>query len=177
MVIRQPAVNQYFCSTGLAILEDIMKYISPSASPANQMLSLRVLCNLFSQSTGEKFNIKHRGSILGSAVNCLQGSNKNIQIALTTLLLNYTVSVLRTPDEEFKPQCVSVCIQVLSHPQLDPEAVFRILVALGTLLEDDPTSVAVAKSLDIQNLLQPLSNCPEPKKVSECSKLLLSLVS
>ncbi|XP_064605533.1 phospholipase A-2-activating protein-like [Liolophura sinensis] len=176
-VIRQPAVNQYFCSTGLTSLEEVIKYISPGASAPNQMLSLRVMCNLFSQSTGEKFNMKHRDTILGAAVNCLQGSTKNIQVALTTLLLNYSVSLVRTPDEEFKPQCVSACIQVLSHPQLDPEAIFRILVALGTLLEDDPTSLAVARSLDIQNLLQPLSNHPEPKKVSECSTLLLSLLS
>ena len=111
-----------------------------------------------------------------SAIADLDGNrNKNIQIALASLLLNYTVAFQKGSDIEAKSQCLSV-VATISERLSDAEAKFRMLVGLGTLVADDNNSIALARSLDLMSLVTDLSSVADPAKVGECARLVATLL-
>jgi hypothetical protein len=57
------------------------------------VVALRTLCNMFKGETGEKLCVKHREFILTSAMNCKTSENKNVSIALSTLLIHKGINI------------------------------------------------------------------------------------
>lgn len=76
-------------------------------------------------------------------------------------------------EEAGYSQCLLAVASVMENP-LDPEAEFRLLVCLGTLISNDKSTRELAKSLDLQNLIVPMQTRVEPKKVSECAGLVIN---
>lgn len=111
-------------------------------APANdvgQMLSLRAMSNLFSSpsASGRGLLLAQRDAIVSRAIAVLPKDNKNVQVALATLLLNYAVAACaagRDQEEETQVQLITSLCMVVLEALADPEARFRALVALGTLL-------------------------------------------
>nr|CAD7403114.1 unnamed protein product [Timema cristinae] len=137
LAVRNQEVNTAICSgqIGDQLIGYLRRFLLPTSPKANQMLSLRLVCNMFAHQDGVNLVLKHRDYLLSTLVDLVPPCHKNVQIAAATLILNLAVAFNRIPNPLGQIQTVSTASTVL--PRLtDPEAQFRTLVALGTLLWD-----------------------------------------
>ena len=174
ITIKHPLVCQKFCAR-TDFLEKQLGYLTSESPAPTQIMAMRTFCNMFKQTAGEKVLIDNRDRVITPSLNCRLTPNKNVQIALATLLLNYSVYLLDKLDEEAKSQCLLAVASVLENPQ-DAEAQFRLLVCLGTLMINDAGVTGLAQSLELENLVLPLQTMTEPQKVADCAKLVLQLL-
>ncbi|XP_067409268.1 phospholipase A-2-activating protein isoform X2 [Emydura macquarii macquarii] len=175
--IRHPSVNENFCSEkdSIQFSSHLLKFLRPYGKQANQLLALRTLCNCFVSQAGQRLMMSQRDTIMSHAIELKLGGNKNIHIALATLTLNYAVWLHKVNNIEGKAQCLSVISTVMEVVQ-DLEAIFRLLVGLGTLISDDTNAVQLAKSLGVDSQIKKYASISEPAKVSECCRFVLNLL-
>lgn len=184
LALRGPDVNRrvselggpQLCSHLLALLS------AAGSSPANQMLSLRSLCNLFSHPSGEALALRERDRVLTAAQRRAavgSAANKNTQIALATLFLNYAVAFCRaTRTEEIvegKMQLLTAIATAIIE-LTDGEALFRLLVAVGTLCELDGEARDFARAIELPAKLEKLSEVEDPSKVARCASQVLAVL-
>ncbi|XP_037539850.1 phospholipase A-2-activating protein [Nematolebias whitei] len=174
LAVRHPQVNESLCgeAEGVQLCNHLLKLMRSESRPANQMLALRTLCNCFSGRHGRALLVAQRETVLSRAADLAAVRNKNIHIALATLVLNYAGCFHSRPDLEAKAQCLSVASRALETVQ-DKEAVFRLLVALGTTVASDETAQDLARSLDVGSQISKYSSVSDPSKVGECCQLVL----
>lgn len=106
---------------------------SPSSPPNNTMMAVRSLSNLFKTDmgramAGEEFNRIHQ---FASAF--LTSTNRNLIIAITTLYINYSVLLTQDNNADRTLSLLDDLSKVLTSAK-DSEAVYRALIATGTLL-------------------------------------------
>jgi len=156
-----------------------LRHLDNSSPPNCQMLSLRVLCNLFNCEEGKAVMKLYRDSVITRIMEKLfpiAEDNKNIQTVAASLLLNYAVSLGDKFDEETQVQCMSVlAINFLTFIH-DWEARFRVLVALGTLLASGPDAVEFGKTLEIKDGVRSWRIMEGPEKVTECCQLIENIL-
>ncbi|MEQ2236845.1 hypothetical protein ILYODFUR_016769 [Ilyodon furcidens] len=174
LAVRHPQVNESLCgeAEGVQLCNHLLRLMRPEGRPANQLLALRTLCNCFSGRHGRALLMSQRETILSRAADLAAVCNKNIHIALATLVLNYAGCLHSQPDLEAKAQCLSVASRALETVQ-DKEAIFRLLVALGTTVASDHTAQDLARSLGVGSQISRYSTVSEPSKVGECCQLVL----
>lgn len=174
LAVRHPQVNETLCgeAEGVQLCNHLLSLMRPEGRPANQMLALRTLCNCFSGRHGRSLLLSQRETVLSQAADLASVCNKNIHIALATLVLNYAGCLHNQPDLDAKAQCLSVASRVLETVQ-DKEAVFRLLVALGTTVASDQTAQDLARSLGVNSQITKYSSVSDPSKVAECCQLVL----
>uniref|UniRef100_A0A3Q3G4N8 Phospholipase A2-activating protein n=1 Tax=Labrus bergylta TaxID=56723 RepID=A0A3Q3G4N8_9LABR len=174
LAVRHPQVNESLCgeAEGVQLCNHLLSLMRPEGRPANQMLALRTLCNCFSGRNGRALLMAQRETVLSRAAELASVCNKNIHIALATLVLNYASCLHSQPDLEAKAQCLSVASRALETIQ-DKEAVFRLLVALGTTVASDQTAKDLARSLGVNSQISKYSSVSDPSKVAECCQLVL----
>lgn len=174
LAVRHPQVNESLCgeAEGVQLCNHLLSLMRPEGRPANQMLALRTLCNCFSGRHGRALLMAQRETVLSRAADLATVCNKNIHIALATLVLNYAGCLHSQPDLEAKAQCLSVASRALETVQ-DKEAVFRLLVALGTTVASDQTAQDLARSLGVNSQISKYSSVSDPSKVAECCQLVL----
>ncbi|KAM3857742.1 phospholipase A-2-activating protein [Diretmus argenteus] len=174
LAVRHPQVNETLCgeAEGVQLCNHLLSLMRPEGRPANQMLALRTLCNCFSGWHGRALLMAQRETVLSRAADLASVCNKNIHVALATLVLNYAGCLHGQPDLEAKAQCLSVASTALESVQ-DKEAVFRLLVALGTTLASDQTAQDLARSLGVNSQISKYSSVSDPGKVGECCQLVL----
>ncbi|XP_015277901.1 PREDICTED: phospholipase A-2-activating protein isoform X1 [Gekko japonicus] len=177
LAVRNPSVSESFCGEkdGIQFSSHLIKFLNPGGKQANQMLALRTLCNCFVHPVGQNLMMLQGDLIMSQAIELKLSSNKNIHIALATLALNYAVCLHKINNIEGKAQCLSVISTVMEIVQ-DFEAIFRLLVALGTLISGDSNAVQLAKSLGVDSQIKKYSSVSEPAKVNECCRLVLDLL-
>ncbi|TRY96521.1 hypothetical protein DNTS_014704 [Danionella cerebrum] len=175
LAVRHPEVNAQLCggTEGASLCNLLLGLMSPEGRPANQMLALRSLCNCFSGSHGRALLLGQRDAVLSRAADLRSVCNKNIHVALATLVLNYAGRLYGQAAEiEAKAQCLSVASTALEVVQ-DREAVFRLLVALGTTLSGDSTAKDLARSLGVSSQISHYARVGDPPKVGECCRLVM----
>ena len=96
------------------------------------MLIFRTFTNLFTNEPGEKSMIKQSRSILPKLLIYLPSSNKNAQIALTNVILNYCIYAYRNNDQELSNYLYD-CYTDFVDVQLESDGARRLLLGLGTL--------------------------------------------
>ena len=114
-----------------------------------------------------------KATVLEHAGNLIPTENKNCQIAVSTLVLNYTVAATNfSVDTPLQKQC-NTLISLLIVGLTDPEAKYRTLIALGTLLEASSSNVSDAKSLDMRESVKSAMMIVEQgHKIHKVAKLI-----
>lgn len=174
LAVKSKTVNEHFFNAkdGPQFIQFLFQILSESSNDANKMLVLRALCNSFSQSAGETLLLANRERVMVAVAECCRGShNKTVEVAASSLLLNYSVGFYKNRDDAAKTQCLSVTA-ALSEGFTNPEAIFRLLVCLGTLLQNDMNCIELAKSLDLSVFINKSLTMSEPSKVCECAKFV-----
>ncbi|KAJ8687853.1 hypothetical protein QAD02_023648 [Eretmocerus hayati] len=137
LVVLRKNVNDKFCTDELLRL--LRPFLENDQQGPNQMLTFRALANMMVHETGEKLCAKHQNDLLHLTSSLTQLGNKNNQVAMSTFLLNFVISRNKANDTEGRAQVLDAILKLL--PLItDPEAIFRTLVALGTLLTDPSIS-------------------------------------
>ena len=177
LAVRFEAVNSHLFSPqlGPSTLDLLSSFLALDAAPANRMLSLRTLCDAFTCKPGEGMLKAEKERIIAALGGCKGSHNKNTEIALASVMLNYAVLHHYDHAEDAKVQCLSV-VSGMIQSVTDPEASFRYLVCLGTLITGSETCSEVAKSLGLQQFVTKCCSIADPKKVSECAGLVARLL-
>ncbi|XVF01431.1 hypothetical protein REPUB_Repub04eG0088500 [Reevesia pubescens] len=133
------------------LMEMIMKVTTDPALPANLLTSIRAVTNLFKNSCYYSWLQKHRSDILDAFSNCLASPNKNIQLAYSTLLLNFAVLLTEKKDEEGQSHVLSAALEIAEQENLEADSRFRALVAIGSLMLEGLVK-KIAMDFDVENI-------------------------
>jgi len=182
-IVRLAFVNPSKTGLGKTILQSgektnefadiLIGYITDSKKPINQMLAVKVVTNIFSCDNGAEIMCRLKGTMLEHAGNLIPTDNKNCQIAVSTLVLNYVVaSTTAIIDLDLQKQC-NTLISVLIVGLTDPEAKYRSLIALGTLLEASTSNVKDAKAMEMKESVKSAMMIVEQgHKIHKVAKLI-----
>jgi phospholipase A-2-activating protein len=116
----------------------------PPLNVNNAMLSVRVFANLFETDTGRSLAIQTFDQVLAGVKAALANSgdapNRNLTIAITTLYINFAVYLTsegraQTPEAAERGLMLLDELTQIVSGEKDSEAVYRGLVALGTLVQ------------------------------------------
>ncbi|KAL2918869.1 WD repeat protein Lub1 [Polyrhizophydium stewartii] len=122
------------------------------AQETNAMLVVRTLANMFARADLVESLRENAQKIVDSTRGLVRLSgNKNMRVALATLYLNITV-LLRSASAGFDDALGVDLIEILCEmlaSETDGEALFRELVAAGTLLASSASVREAAKLLDL----------------------------
>jgi len=130
----------------------------------NVMLTIRMFANLFETEAGRNLAVSQFDQTIAmvKSVTTTGGStpNRNLTIATTTLYINYSV-YLTTGGRASAPESSERALVLLEEltkillSEKDSEAVYRGLVALGTLVKalGDEVKVAAKEVFDVGNVL------------------------
>ncbi|TRY76231.1 hypothetical protein TCAL_09227 [Tigriopus californicus] len=159
----------------LTLLHALLK---PESSHTNLQLVIKILCNCFMHNNTKKAMIAHREysiSQLNAIVEEVELMPNVLQIAIGSLVLNYSIALIESPDLEASIQLVSA-LSSNYLPKLDnAEALYRTLVALGTLIAQDAECQGLAQALDLDQTLASLKkkDCPKLREcITECLAVL-----
>ncbi|CAN1255594.1 Phospholipase A-2-activating protein [Linum perenne] len=117
----------------------------------NLLTTIRLVTNLFKNSSYHNWLLKHRNDILDVFSNVTSCPNKNVQLSYSTMILNYAVLLIAKKDEEGQYQVLSAAFEMAEHDTLDADTKFRALVAIGSLMLDGLVK-AVAQDLGIDKI-------------------------
>lgn len=176
---RFPELVEIFHKCLGADADQMMEPLSSKTLDMNRFLVLRCMCNIARLNEGLKLLVCKE--LLTRAVFHISHDSKNVQTSTATLLLNYSVMLFRNCVTDSINDIAMLCIRaVLEQLQnsncLASEAVFRLLVALGTLLNENPIAVASAESLEYKSAIQmALSQHDNVDKIGKCANLILSI--
>lgn len=163
----------------LAISSSLPKGETPNENAA--MMGLRTLANMFASANGrsvasgqsdEAISFLERISGI-SGGDAIGKFNRNVLIALTTSLINYSVLAhkekLLVPEQRRR---LLIILGAILKDQADSEVLYRALVALGTLLS---ASTAEAANLGVAAWVQGVTSKSTEDRVKgvagECSKI------
>jgi phospholipase A-2-activating protein len=142
----------------------------------NVMLAVRTLANLFTSKEGKALADTEFEQAMDAVAPHASSSNKNLSIALTTLYINYAVLLTAIPEYEQKdgPSTVDRVITLLDAlskvlmSSSDPEALYRALVATGTVMSLGPDYADVAKeSMDLEISLNRAEKVGAQERIKE----------
>lgn len=182
---------------------DILFDLISEKNVINSMLVLKIITNLFksldeaSQSNSlTNFILKKRAFILDQVKNLQNTQNKSFEIALSTLLLNYSVLFRKMINiNSSNNLAIDLLIELvgyLNEPSFcecalkwDTEALFRIEVCVGTLLFNSKSLKhdyldSVTKSLDTLKTMCVYVNSDSqryPEKLQKCNNHLTKLLN
>lgn len=147
-VIRLALRNAEFCTKlgGFELLEFISQRISTNA--ANQLMSVRALCNMMTHKTGRDLvDLKLRNFIRLIAE--IRQGTANLQIAIATFYLNQSITQHEQPSEDIaRLFCIEI-VQFLEWTN-DPESTFKAYQALGNLVAfNQQVTVPILKTVDV----------------------------
>jgi phospholipase A-2-activating protein len=132
----------------LSMCEDTSGLEGPAAV-AIPMLSLRLFANAFRGGPGSLEAVANQlEPVLKCSEKFIESSNKNVRLSVATLLYNigyYVQSKDQSPV--IASQVVVQVDTILKNKAYESEAIFRALVALGTVAMSSPEAKETAKSM------------------------------
>ena len=155
-----------------------------NSSVPNCMLIYRMMAHFVAHHSVNPKIMELRETLLSMSVSAIVNTDssftkhsqwKNVQIAIATLMLNYSVLLHKIPlaPLEAKANLLNSIVEVVSKLE-DEEALFRALSAAGTLITSGEDSLAIAQSLELRSSIEHLRNVPG--KVSECVNEILAVL-
>ncbi|KNA10607.1 hypothetical protein SOVF_142770 [Spinacia oleracea] len=144
-----------------ALMELIKKVTMSPVIPANILTGLRALNNLFKNTGFHQWLQFHRSEILDAFSGCYT-SNKNVQLAYSTLILNFAVLLIEKKDEEGQSQVLSAALEVAEAENLDLDSKFRALVAIGSLMLDGSMK-QIALDFDVEGIAKAAKSSKDTK--------------
>eukprot|EP00051_Salpingoeca_urceolata_P031616 m.12307 g.12307 ORF g.12307 m.12307 type:complete len:769 (-) comp4218_c0_seq1:51-2357(-) len=152
-------------------------FSDPSAPKANKMLALRGLCNAFKVDDGALMIASAKSVLQAFGQADFSSSASNVILAAATLLLNFATAFSKMTSEdnaESEFETLSSVYRMLLLQSPDAEAVYRLLVALGTMVGPSGSSVLREAAMGMPELggvVKAQRTHPTPK-VAACAQSL-----
>ncbi|KAL7302794.1 hypothetical protein TKK_0004834 [Trichogramma kaykai] len=187
LVVLDKETNELMYADPLRLLELLRRFLPPKSDdtattggPA-RMLVLRLLANSFVEECGETF-FRNYFETVNSLIRDTEIGGRHVEIAAATYVLNAAVAASTTDDPAGQCNAFSLAMRLMRDTR-DPEARFRLLVALGTLLaeimcpEQQENFVATLRmSEDFFGFLAEARSAAEPAKLSKVALEVKNLV-
>ncbi|KAH8660967.1 WD40-repeat-containing domain protein [Tricladium varicosporioides] len=145
-----PETATYAHPRGMNIIDVLVAGATEAETSAENhvMMAVRAFGNLFDSAEGRKLVVDEFDKIQGVITPLISTStNRNLLVAVSTLYINYAVYFLtETPSFEVVIAILDTLSKILEK-QNDSEAVYRALVATGTLLGLDEETKSAAKDV------------------------------
>ncbi|XP_054161427.1 phospholipase A-2-activating protein-like [Oppia nitens] len=172
-----PQINEDLCASkdSMRLIDTLLVCGTDANSTPNQLVAYRAICNLFAHPVGQHLALAN-GSIIFKALSKPLSTNKNAMTALSTIFLNFAITFNKTNEQnsEQKFQCFTTVINHLNEI-IEPEAVYRLLVSLGTLAFNDSNINNLFKNEELLDLLKKIKSNIKEEKVVKCVDLLLEM--
>ena len=102
--------------------------------------------------------------------------NKQLQIAMATVLLNYAVlSTHVKPNKNSQATCLNLALLFIQG-LTDPESKFRCLVTIGTILASNALHKKEARDLDAMEKIEATKLLDNTPKVVSCANSIIQLL-
>jgi phospholipase A-2-activating protein len=173
---------------GALVESDVFNTTAP---PNNTMMALRILINLFSSEEG-RFTLSNsfmalRSSLAPVLTNPALKTNRNLAVAIATLYINFAVSLLETAKASAGEAGADRGLALLEDiAQLlgkglvgDAEAIYRALVALGTVLSTGVEEVkeAAVAVFEVQKLVKDAEGRAKEPRVKNVAGEIRELIT
>eukprot|EP00919_Chromeraceae_sp_WS-2016_P012714 GHVR01029794.1.p1 GENE.GHVR01029794.1~~GHVR01029794.1.p1 ORF type:complete len:168 (+),score=26.95 GHVR01029794.1:471-974(+) len=136
-------------------------------------LSLKFIANLFSFPSARRIIIDKHQQILKTLSSVSGSTIKGVRVGVASVLLNLSVAV-KDMKEDFN-QVITVCIEFLST-ESDPEACYRLLATMCTLLISHRETSVAALSIGVEECLLGCATKFNEKRISDaCDDVTLLL--
>lgn len=137
LILEEPAA--YLVSPEQNLVKGLVEsgVFSEESPPNNTMMAVRIVSNLLQTDKGRLLASTEFDSIHPLVATFLTASNRNLIIALTTLYINYSV-LLTSENNADRALSLLDDLGKILNSATDSEAVYRALVATGTLLSLGP---------------------------------------
>ncbi|KAG5526584.1 hypothetical protein RHGRI_032755 [Rhododendron griersonianum] len=89
--------------------------------------------------------------ILDAFSSCCSSPNKNVQMSYATLILNYSVLLIESKDQEGQSQVLSAALEIAEAENLEVDSKFRALIAIGSLMLEGLVK-GIALDFDVENV-------------------------
>lgn len=124
--------------------------------PANQLMSIRILLNMLSNGYGRGLLESCLKNIL-AAINATKKGSVNLQIAISTFLLNLTILQVNYADQT---QCQIITESIINFLlwSNDLESLYRTYRAIGNLLCTNHSSTISAQLISMDQIMDGLRN-------------------
>ncbi|CAL0329220.1 unnamed protein product [Lupinus luteus] len=166
MIVLHPdgatKLHKHFEAKNDILLELIKKVTVHPSIPANLLTSIRTITNLFKNSCYFNWLQKHCSEILDAFSSCSSSSNKNLQLSYSTLILNYTVLLIESKDQEGQSQVLSAALEIVENENVEGDSKFRALVAIGSLMLEGLVK-KIALDFDVLNVAKAAKGSKEAK--------------
>jgi phospholipase A-2-activating protein len=137
LLLEEPAA--YLVSPEQNLVKGLVEsgVFAAESPPNNTMMAVRIVSNLLQTDKGRLLASTEFDSIHPLVAPFLTASNRNLIIALTTLYINYSV-LLTSENNADRALSLLDDLGKILNSATDSEAVYRALVATGTLLSLGP---------------------------------------
>jgi phospholipase A-2-activating protein len=150
------------------------------AAVAVPMLSLRLFANMLKGGPGSREAVvTEMDSILDCAEKHVKSTNKTIRLSVATLLYNicYYLHQQKSGESDiFAPKIVPLFNEIISFKKYESEALFRTMVALGTLVMASPVAKDAANALLLASKVEPAAS-PQGEHARVVAKEIYSLLA
>jgi phospholipase A-2-activating protein len=178
LVIARPSAGAYFFGKrDGAVLDVVLAHVaSPDASAAVLIMGCRFLSNLFGNRVVAASAHARCGEILQAAAGAAKSENRRARETHASLLVNYAVSLLSSnaaPDD--RAPVLQTAVALLNGGEKDEEVVFRLSVAMGTLMcgGDD----MAAKGLELGAAAAAAAVAPVSARVQQVAHEIATLIA
>lgn len=131
LAFEEPAA--FLVSPEQNLLPGLAESLNSSSPPNNTMMTIRCLSNLLQTEKGRLLASTEFDTIHPLVAPFITSTNRNLIIALTTLYINYSV-LLNSENNADRALSLLDDLSKILTSATDSEAVYRALVATGTLL-------------------------------------------
>ncbi|KFM77622.1 hypothetical protein X975_26927, partial [Stegodyphus mimosarum] len=156
--------NQEFVNHLLHILKTTNKSV-------NRLLVIKIFCNLFEFEEGEKVLLQSQVKIYDSVKSTVCSTDRNVQKSGTALFLNYSVLAFYGKQIDINSYCLNM-VEML-NALVDTEAVFRALVAIGTICSCDTVAHEYFRKAFFHIILYKFKEMADSSKLRAVIDLLL----
>lgn len=136
----------------------------------NILLVFRIGTNSFLSSDSALVVYEHRKDILDCCEVLFNKSHKNLSVAISSLLVNFSVYCVKMNYGLDDRVLLCTFYHTFLGLSLDEEAYFRLLIALGTLLDGNDSAIKYAISLETHSLLKTVMSGFQVSKTKECAE-------
>ncbi|CAB0033095.1 unnamed protein product [Trichogramma brassicae] len=187
-IVLDEETNELMCADPVRLLELLRRFLPPKSdddtttiSGHARMLVLRLLANSFVQKFGVTFFLNYFETV-NSLIRETEIDGRHVEIAAATYVLNAAVAASQMDAPAGQCNAFSLAMRLIRDTR-DPEAMFRLLVALGTLVAEimvpeqrENFIATLRRSEDFFGLLAEARSAAEPEKLSKVALEVKNLV-
>lgn len=152
LVVAQPSGAAYFFGKHNGdILRDVQAHMaSPDAKAPVLIMGCRFLCNMFGNRVAGSTVRSECAGTLSCCTGAAKNENRRVRETHASLLVNYAVALHDSEaSAEERAIPLAVLVSLISNGEADEEVLFRLMIAMGTLICDDASSAARGVALGV----------------------------